>query len=67
MSPMKPNAVPFVMFTFVLGVLLTLQENHHRLNAAYWCLHMEADINDNSCMDLVGEYNPQAGDHASGR
>ena len=28
------------------------------VNAAYWCLHMEADIDDKSCMDLVGEYNP---------
>lgn len=28
------------------------------VNAAYWCQHMEADIDDNSCMDLVGEYNP---------
>ena len=28
------------------------------VNAAYWCLQMEADINETSCMDLVGEYNP---------
>ena len=28
------------------------------VNAAYWCLNMEADINDKSSMDLVGEYSP---------
>jgi hypothetical protein len=28
------------------------------VNAAYWCLHKEADINEQSCMNLVGEYNP---------
>ncbi|MGZ9274293.1 MAG: hypothetical protein ACXW34_06080 [Nitrospira sp.] len=28
------------------------------VNAAYWCLHMEADIDANSCMEIVGEYNP---------
>ena len=28
------------------------------VNAAYWCLQMEAEIDEKSCMDLVGEYNP---------
>ncbi len=28
------------------------------VNAAYWCLQMEAAIDETSCMDLVGEYNP---------
>ena len=28
------------------------------VNAAYWCLHREADINAESSMDIVGEYNP---------
>jgi hypothetical protein len=28
------------------------------VNAAYWCLHMEADIHEDSCMDIVGDYNP---------
>jgi hypothetical protein len=28
------------------------------VNAAYWCLHMETDIRDNSCMEIVGPYNP---------
>ena len=33
-SPMKPNTVRFVLFAFVLVALITLQGNHHRLNAA---------------------------------
>lgn len=28
------------------------------VNAFYWCLNMEADIDETSCMDLVGDYNP---------
>jgi len=28
------------------------------VNAAYWCLHLDAEINAESCMDLVGEYDP---------
>ena len=28
------------------------------VNSAYWCQHMEADITESSCMDLVGEYHP---------
>jgi Trehalose utilisation len=28
------------------------------VNAIYWCLQMEADINPNSNMQIVGEYNP---------
>ncbi len=28
------------------------------VNAAYWCQHMEAYSDENSCMDLVGDYNP---------
>ncbi|MDP1799252.1 MAG: ThuA domain-containing protein [Planctomycetaceae bacterium] len=28
------------------------------VNAAYWCLHQEADIHETSTMDLVGDYNP---------
>ncbi len=34
LSHMKPIAVPFVLFAFVLGAMITLQGNHHRLNAA---------------------------------
>ncbi len=28
------------------------------INAAYWCLHQEDDIDARSCMDIVGQYNP---------
>ena len=28
------------------------------LNAAYWCLKMEATIDGASCMEIVGEYHP---------
>ena len=28
------------------------------VNAAYWCLHLEAEINEDSSMEIVGEYNP---------
>jgi hypothetical protein len=37
-----------------------LSEGLRRLtvNAAYWCLNMEAEIDDESCMKPVGEYNP---------
>ena len=28
------------------------------VNAAYWCQHMEADIDTASCMNIVGEYDP---------
>lgn len=28
------------------------------VNAAYWCLHLEAAIDAASCMDIVGEYDP---------
>ncbi len=28
------------------------------VNATYWCLQMEAALEETSCMDLVGEYNP---------
>ncbi len=28
------------------------------VNAAYWCQHMEADIDGASCMEIVGEYDP---------
>lgn len=28
------------------------------VNAAYWCLHQDADIDEKSRMDLVGDYNP---------
>jgi hypothetical protein len=28
------------------------------VNAAYWCMKMENEISDQSCMDTVGQYNP---------
>ena len=28
------------------------------VNAAYWCQQMEADIDESSSMDIVGDYNP---------
>ncbi len=28
------------------------------VNAAYWCLQMEKEIKENSCVDIIGEYNP---------
>lgn len=28
------------------------------VNAIYWCMNMEADIRENSSVELVGEYNP---------
>jgi len=28
------------------------------VNTAYWCLHLDTEINAESCMDLVGEYDP---------
>jgi hypothetical protein len=28
------------------------------VNAVYWCQQMEASIDAQSCMDIVGDYNP---------
>lgn len=28
------------------------------VNAAYWCMQMEGHIDANSCVDIVGPYNP---------
>jgi hypothetical protein len=43
---MKPTAGPFVLLRRLT------------VNAAYWDLNMEADVHENSCMDIVSDYNP---------